>query len=117
MNNGWAKNRRHVIILANNDLINWRIYEISYGHMGGKRLRTYFTAENRVITWRCGDRTVSKETYCVAYNLGGVTNHVFAAAAAAAVINSGSAAIFCLIRRTYPTVVHSMWPLLLKRFQ
>ena len=43
--------------------------ELSYGHMGGMRLRTNFAAESRVVTWSCGDRSVSKETYCVAYNL------------------------------------------------
>ena len=45
---------------------------LSYGHMGGMRLRTNFAAENMVVTWRCGDRIVPKETYCVAYNLAGV---------------------------------------------
>ena len=47
-------------------------YSLSYGHMGGMRLRTNFAAERRVVTWSCGDRSVSKETYCVAYNLTGV---------------------------------------------
>ena len=45
---------------------------LSYGHMGGMRLRTNFAAESRVVTWSCGDRSVSKETCCVAYNLPGV---------------------------------------------
>ena len=45
---------------------------LSYGHMGGMRLRTNVAAESRVVTWSCGDRSVSKETYCVAYNLTGV---------------------------------------------
>ena len=47
-------------------------YVLSYGHMGGMRLRTNFAAESRAVTWSCGDRSVSKETYCVAYNLTGV---------------------------------------------
>ena len=49
------------------------------------RLRTNFATQNRVVTWRSGDRTVSKETYCVAYNLKSLANHVLAAAAAVAV--------------------------------
>ena len=48
-------------------IVRWS--SLSYGHMDGMRLRTHFAAENRVVTWRCGDCTVSKETYCVAYNL------------------------------------------------
>ena len=50
---------------------------LSYGHMGGMRLRTNFAAESRVVTWSCGDRSVSKETYCVAYNLPGVWRITF----------------------------------------
>ena len=50
---------------------------ISYGHMGGMRLRTNFAAESRVVTWSCGDRSVSKEIYCVAYNLPGVWRITF----------------------------------------
>ena len=50
---------------------------LSYGHMGGMRLRTNFAAESRVVTWSCGDRSVSKETYCVAYNLTGVWRITF----------------------------------------
>ena len=42
-------------------------HALSY-HMGGMRLRTDFAAESRVVTWSYGDRTVSKETYCVAYD-------------------------------------------------
>ena len=49
----------------------------SYGHMGCMRLRTNFAAESRVVTWSCGDRSVSKETYCVAYNLTGVWRITF----------------------------------------
>ena len=45
--------------------------------MGGMRLRTNFVAESRVVTWSCGDRSVSKETYCVAYNLTGVWRITF----------------------------------------
>ena len=41
------------------------------------RLRTNFAAESRVVTWSCGDRSVSKETYCVAYNLTGVWRITF----------------------------------------
>ena len=50
---------------------------LSYGHMGGMRLRTNFATESRVVTWSCGDRSVSKETYCVAYNLPGVWRITF----------------------------------------
>ena len=41
-------------------MTSWAMLPLWYGHMGGMRLRTYFAAENRVVTWRCGDRTVSK---------------------------------------------------------
>ena len=51
--------------------------QICDGHMGGMRLRTNFAAESRVVTWSCGDRIVSRETYCVAYNLKGVCRITF----------------------------------------
>ena len=46
--------------------------KIMMSRKAGMRLRTNFAAESRAVTWPCGDRTVSKETYCVAYNLTGV---------------------------------------------
>ena len=50
---------------------------LSCGHMGGMRLRKIFDAESGAVTWRCGDCTVSKETYCVANNLTGVWRIAF----------------------------------------
>ena len=45
--------------------------------MGGIWLQTNFAAENRVVTLRCGDHTVSKETCFVAYHLTGVWRTTF----------------------------------------
>ena len=39
--------------------------------MGSMRLRTNSTWEKRMIKWRCGNGTVSKERSCVAYTGGG----------------------------------------------
>ena len=74
-------------------ILHGTVPDSSYGHMGGMLLRTTFAAEGRVVTWLCGDRTVSKETYCVAYN-GRLANHVSAAAVAGGVFDSGAAATF-----------------------
>ena len=94
------------------------IHVLSYGHMGGMRLRTNFAAESRVVTWSCGDRSVSKETYCVAYNLTGVWRITFQPQRPLRqFLTAGLRQFFCLIRRTHRTAVHSMWPLLLKRYQ
>ena len=91
---------------------------ISYGHMGGMRLRTNFAAESNAVTWSCGDRSVSKETYCVAYNLTGVWRIMFQPQRPLRqFLTAGLRQLFCLIRRTHRTAVHSMWPLLLKRYQ
>ena len=54
--------------------------DLSYGHMGGMRPRT----------WSSGDRAVSNDTYCVAYNLSGVWRITFQPA----VFDSGSVATF-----------------------
>ena len=78
----------------------------NYGHMGGTWLRTNFTAENRVVTWSCRD--ISKGMYYVAYNLMGVWRNTF--------LTAGLPRLFCLICCTHRIAVHSMWPLLLKRY-
>ena len=57
----------------------------------------------------CGKRTVSRETYCVAYNLTGIWRIKF--------LTAGLRQLFFLNRWTYQTAVHSMWSLLLKRYQ
>ena len=42
---------------------------LSHSHMSSMWLWINFVAENMVVTWCCGNRTVSKETYWVANNL------------------------------------------------
>ena len=77
------------------------------------RLLTNFTVESRVVTWCCSDRTVSKETYCVAYNLTGVWWITFQPQRQ--FLTAGLQQNFCLIRRMHRTAPqctpcdHSCW--------
>ena len=88
---------------------------LSYSHMGSMWLQTNFATENRVVT--SITHHFQRNVLCIMLSNGSLVNHVFAAAAAASVFHSGSAATFCLICHTHRTAVHSTWPLLLKHYQ
>ena len=49
------------------------MHSLSYGHMGGMWLQTNFAPGSRMVNWGCSDRIVSKEMYCVACHISGVS--------------------------------------------
>ena len=75
------------------------------------RLWTNFAAESRVVTRSSGDRTVSMDMYCVAYNQSGVWPITFQPQRSLRqFLTAGLRQLFCLIRRTHRSAVNVTTP-------